>query len=88
MASVSGVIELRGHIIDSLTLSKVLDEIFESGAEAETEALCIGMRPRDTSYARLRVTAGSAEKLSVLLDRLARLGADRPAEVVPSCAAS
>ncbi len=77
MASFSGVIELHGHIIDSLTLSKVLDEILDAGADFDTEALIVGKNRRDPSYARVRITAPSQKRLSELLDRVALLGAER-----------
>lgn len=76
MGSVSKVIELRGHIIDSLTYPKVLDEILDHGAEYETEEISIGRTRRDTSYARIRVTASSEEALERLLGRVRRLGAE------------
>ena len=57
MGTASRVIELRGHIIDSLTFPKVLDEILDHGADYETEEISIGRTRRDTSRARIRVTA-------------------------------
>lgn len=77
MASVSGIIELHGHIIDSLTLSKVLDAIQDAGADFDTEALVIGKTRRESSYARVRVTAASRQQLSELLERVESLGASR-----------
>lgn len=76
MGTVSKVIELRGHIIDSLTFPKVLDEILEHGAEYETEEISIGKTRRDASYARIRVTAPSEEILERLLGRVRRLGVE------------
>jgi hypothetical protein len=79
MAPFSGTIELHGHIVDSLTLSKVLDEILEAGADYDTEALIVGKGRSDPSYARIRVTAPDRERLAELLDRIAELGAERVA---------
>lgn len=76
MGTASTVIELRGHIIDSLTFPKVLDEILDHGAEYETEEISIGKTRRDASYARIRVTAPSEEVLELLLGRVRRLGAE------------
>ena len=73
------VIELHGHILDSLTLSKVYDEILESGADYETEALIVGKNRSDPSYARIRVTAPSRARLDALLERISPLGAQRVA---------
>lgn len=75
MASVSGIIELHGHIIDSLTLSKVLDAIQDAGADCDTETLVIGKTRKESSYARLRVTATSRQQLSELIERVELLGA-------------
>ncbi len=76
MGTVSKVIELRGHIIDSLTYPKVLDEILDHGAEYETEEIAIGRTRTDESYARIRVAAPSDEVLDRLLGRLRHLGAE------------
>lgn len=88
MGAVSRVIELRGHIIDSLTFPKVLDEILDHGADYETEEISIGRTRRDTSRARIRVTAPSEEALDRVLAHVRRLGAEaveeRDASVVPA----
>lgn len=72
----SETITLSGHIIDSLTLPGVLDEIIDFGATYETVELRLGMRHEDESLARLRVTTGTEEELARLLDRLQHLGAN------------
>lgn len=88
MGAVSRVIELRGHIIDSLTFPKVLDEILDHGADYETEEISIGRTRRDTSRARIRVTAPSEEVLDRVLAHVRRLGAEaveeRDAAVLPA----
>lgn len=88
MGTASRVFELRGHIIDSLTFPKVLDEILDHGAEYETEEISIGRTRRDTSYARIRVTAPSEELLDRVLSRVRQLGAEaleeRDAELAPA----
>ena len=88
MATVSRVIELRGHIIDSLTFPKVLDEILDLGADYETEEISIGRTRRDTSRARIRVTAPSEEALDRVLAHVRRLGAEaveeRDAALLPA----
>ncbi|HEY5996061.1 MAG TPA: hypothetical protein VIU29_03530 [Candidatus Deferrimicrobiaceae bacterium] len=77
MASVTGIIELHGHILDSLTLSKVLDAIQDEGADFDTEAIVIGKTRGESSFARVRITAASQQQLSKLMERVALLGADR-----------
>ena len=72
----SETITLSGHIIDSLTLPRVLDEIIEFGAGYETVELRLGVRHEDESLARLRITADSDDDLARLLDRLQQHGAN------------
>lgn len=75
MSIFTKTIELRGHIIDSLTFPKVLDEILEHGAEYETEEIVIGKTRQDQSYARIRISAPSEEVLQRVLNSTQRLGA-------------
>lgn len=60
-------VELRGHIIDSLLLPKVLDQILARGAEYEIAQIDIGVRRADPSYARLVVRAENKIALDELL---------------------
>ncbi len=76
------VIEVRGHIVDSNILSRILDEIMDRGAEFTLQDYVIGSRKDDPSYARLEVRAASAEDLDALLEGLERLGAT-PVRVSP-----
>jgi len=69
-------VTLNGHIIDSLTLPKVLDEIVEHGAGYEMVDLALGTRHEDTSYAKVKVTADSEEELTRLIERLRQHGAN------------
>ncbi len=71
----SEIIRLSGHIIDSLILPKVLDEIMDLDGTFEIQDIRIGKRKADPSSARLRVEADSAQRLDHILKRLARLGA-------------
>ncbi len=71
----SETIELRGHIIDSLILPKVLDEIMDLEGTFEILDMRIGKRKTDPSIARLRVSAASQRHLDSILKRLSRLGA-------------
>ncbi len=73
----SEVVELSGHIIDSLILPKVLDEIVAAGAEYTIAEFKIGTRHEDSSYARLRISA-QRDVLDRLLAELAKLGAAPP----------
>ncbi|MDP3703613.1 MAG: TIGR00300 family protein, partial [Candidatus Omnitrophota bacterium] len=72
---VSEVLRLSGHIIDSLILPKVLDEIMDLEGTFEILELSVGKRKTDPSTARLRVEASSPQRLQTILRRLSRLGA-------------
>ncbi len=69
------VIELRGHIIDSLTLSKLFDEIIARGGNYVSEEISIGKTKDDPSYARITVEAPQKSVLDNILVRLSELGA-------------
>jgi lysine-ketoglutarate reductase/saccharopine dehydrogenase-like protein (TIGR00300 family) len=69
------VIELRGHIIDSLTLSKLFDEIIARGGNYVSQEISIGRTKDDPSYARIRVEAAQKSVLDNILIRLLELGA-------------
>ena len=62
------VVQISGHIIDSLILPKVLDLIISLGAEFEILDIQIGHRRSDRSRARIKVEASSPD----LLDRVCR----------------
>ena len=51
----SETIELRGHIIDSLILPKVLDEIIARGGSFKIGEIRIGEQRTDQSFARIEV---------------------------------
>lgn len=72
----SETVELRGHIIDSLILPKVLDTILTSGGSFKIGEVKIGQNRADQSYARVEVSAPSGEALDDLLLRLRQHGAE------------
>jgi len=72
----SETIELRGHIIDSLILPKVLDEILSRGANFKISEVKIGERRTDQSFARIDVSAATGEALDDLMRRLRQHGAE------------
>ena len=73
---VSETIELRGHIIDSLILPKVLDQILTRGANFKIADIKIGQKRVDQSFARIEVTAQTSEALDELILRLRQHGAE------------
>jgi lysine-ketoglutarate reductase/saccharopine dehydrogenase-like protein (TIGR00300 family) len=73
---VSETIELRGHIIDSLILPKVLDQILTHGANFKIVEIEIGKKRADQSFARIEVSAETGEALDELILRLRQQGAE------------
>ena len=67
--------ELTGHIIDSLILPKVLDEIIAMGGSFDLRDVRIGQGRKDPSFARVLVSAPSAELLDKILDEIGHHGA-------------
>jgi len=72
----SETIELRGHIIDSLILPKVLDEIITHGGSFKITEIKIGENRADQSFARIEVRGPSAAALDDLILRLRQHGAE------------
>lgn len=68
-------VELSGHIIDSLLLPKVLDEILTRGGSFEIEDMQIGRSQSDPSHARLQVRARTLEQLEEILEQIHDHGA-------------
>ena len=72
----SETIELRGHIIDSLILPKVLDQIVTHGASFNIKEIKVGQKRENQSFARIEVRAESSEALDELILRLRQHGAE------------
>lgn len=70
-------IELDGHIVDSLTLAKILDLILDAGADYRIDEFEIGKTNLDPSHARIEITAADEEVLTSLLEDLQVHGANR-----------
>ena len=73
---VSDTIELRGHIIDSFTLPKVLDQIVTRGATFNIVDFKIGQKRVDPSFARIEISAPTKAELDELIQRLREQGAE------------
>jgi lysine-ketoglutarate reductase/saccharopine dehydrogenase-like protein (TIGR00300 family) len=72
----SETVGLSGHIIDNLTLPKVLDEVVNSGFSYRLVELSLGVRHDDVSRARIEVTTTTDEQMTHLLDQLRVHGAN------------
>src|SRR5271165_2920410 len=85
-------IEVRGHIVDSLLLPKILDRILQMGGSFEIHECKIGVRRSDPSYARIGVGADSPEAIDAILGDLVEHGASpvhaEDARTVPADIAS
>jgi lysine-ketoglutarate reductase/saccharopine dehydrogenase-like protein (TIGR00300 family) len=86
--SASELVEVEGHIVDSLILAKILDVIIDAGADYRMVEVQIGRTNLDPSRARLQVTAGDEDALARLLAAIAVHGANRVAEVDVTVAAA
>jgi lysine-ketoglutarate reductase/saccharopine dehydrogenase-like protein (TIGR00300 family) len=73
---VSESVELRGHIIDSLILPKVLDAILAHRGNFKIDEIRIGQNRVDQSFARIEVSAETHEALDDLILRLRQHGAE------------
>jgi lysine-ketoglutarate reductase/saccharopine dehydrogenase-like protein (TIGR00300 family) len=73
-------VELQGHILDSLLLPKILDEILTRGGSYVLKDIRIGQRQADPSFARIEVRAPSAAILEEVLNAIHDHGA-APTEV-------
>jgi len=75
MKKFSSEIELRGHLIDSLILTKVLDGIMDHGGSFEVLDIQVGKKKNDESYAKLLVTGKNTKNLDTILNYVYRQGA-------------
>jgi lysine-ketoglutarate reductase/saccharopine dehydrogenase-like protein (TIGR00300 family) len=71
----SEIVELRGHIIDSFVLPRIMDEVMDRGGEFVIQDIQVGRRKDEPSYARIQISAPDRELLELLLDRAQRIGA-------------
>jgi lysine-ketoglutarate reductase/saccharopine dehydrogenase-like protein (TIGR00300 family) len=68
-------VEVRGHIVDSLLLPKILDRILQMGGSFEIHECKIGVRRSDPSYARIGIRADTPEMIEEILGDLVEHGA-------------
>ncbi len=84
----STVIELEGHIIDSLILPRVWGAIEDAGAHFHVQEMRVGESETQESYVRMEVSADTEEALTALMGELQRLGAvpyaERDAQTKPA----
>src|SRR4051812_17889099 len=67
---------LQGHIIDSLTFSKVLDRIMDRGGRFKIDDIFVGQKKNERSRALLQIECQTQAKLDELIKELRNLGAE------------
>ena len=55
MNKYSKIIEVKGHLIDSLVLTKIFDRVMDLDGKFEVMKISVGKMISDESYAKLRV---------------------------------
>jgi lysine-ketoglutarate reductase/saccharopine dehydrogenase-like protein (TIGR00300 family) len=68
-------IEARGHLIDSMILTRIFDSIMDLRGDFQVLEFTVGKRKSDPSYARLVVKGKSKEHLESILEQVYREGA-------------
>ena len=68
-------VEVRGHIIDSLILPKVLDGITAAGGQFQIKDIAVGHDRTDPSFARIEVRARNEAALHAIIAQIADHGA-------------
>lgn len=76
--AVSGTerVEIQGHLLNSGSLSRVLDEILGANGEYEIEKLALGKHTEDQSYARIAVSHPDSATLASIIGRIQQYGAN------------
>ena len=70
------VVELQGHLIDSLILPRVLDAIMSHRGRFEIQQIKVGARPEDSSFARILISHKEPRELEAILKAVRRHGAE------------
>ena len=88
MSKFSREIEVRGHLIDSLILTKIFDVVMDLGGEFEVLEIHIGIKKKEESYAKLRIQGKNQSHLDQILELVYREGAtakiQKEVELIPA----
>lgn len=68
-------IEVRGHLIDSLILTKIFDIIMDLNGEFQVQEFTVGKRKKDESHAKIIIQGKSQDHLNQILESVYREGA-------------
>jgi lysine-ketoglutarate reductase/saccharopine dehydrogenase-like protein (TIGR00300 family) len=86
--TITEVVQMQGHLIDSGLLSRALDDILEAGADYEIQDLVFGKTKNDESTARILISHSDDTVMNDLLVRLQNHGANpvetSDAEMIPA----
>ncbi|HJW19896.1 MAG TPA: TIGR00300 family protein, partial [Candidatus Nitrosotalea sp.] len=68
-------IEVKGHLIDSMILTKIFDVIMDLKGEFQVQEFTVGKHKKDASHAKLSIQGQSQEHLDKILEAIYREGA-------------
>ena len=68
-------IEVHGHLIDSMILTKIFDIVMDLNGEFQVQEFKVGKRKKDESYAKLLIQGKSQKHLDDILESVYREGA-------------
>ena len=68
-------IEVKGHLIDSLILTKIFDIIMDLNGEFQVQEFTVGKRKKDASHAKIIIQGKSQDHLNQILEAIYREGA-------------
>ncbi|MDC8438281.1 MAG: TIGR00300 family protein, partial [Candidatus Nitrosotenuis sp.] len=71
----SSDVEVRGHLIDSMILTKIFDVIMDLEGEFEVLTMQVGKKKKDPSYAKLQIQGKNQAHLDKILEQVYRVGA-------------
>jgi lysine-ketoglutarate reductase/saccharopine dehydrogenase-like protein (TIGR00300 family) len=75
MNKYSKIIEVKGHLIDSLVLTKIFDRVMDLEGKFEVMKISVGKLKTDESYAKLRIIGKNGTHLNEIMTALHREGA-------------
>ena len=75
MNKYSKIVEVKGHIIDSLVLTKIFDRVMDLEGKFEVMKISVGKLKTDESYAKLRIIGKNDAHLNEIITALHREGA-------------
>jgi lysine-ketoglutarate reductase/saccharopine dehydrogenase-like protein (TIGR00300 family) len=68
-------IEVKGHLIDSMILTRIFDKIMDLKGDFQVLEFSVGKKKKDSSYARLLIQGNDRDHLHQILESVYREGA-------------